>query len=136
VGKSLSIRGGLNDHLEKDINGRDVRHCPLWGGYIYALNSEAFRFVKGVLENSPAISQRVGAGIKVTLPLFGAFKEKYVNSNTTVTMTVVVRGSIKSIPVKVIATCKNRLWKVESVSIDGVPIVIESKGDDSLILKP
>lgn len=104
----------------------------LYGGvYIYALNSEAFRFVKGALENSPAISQRVGAETKVTLPLFGAFKEKYVNSNVTVTMTVTVRGNIKSIPVMVIATRKGGFWKVESASTDGTPIVIANQNGQS-----
>jgi anionic cell wall polymer biosynthesis LytR-Cps2A-Psr (LCP) family protein len=103
----------------------------LYGGvYIYALNSEAFRFVKGALENSYAISQRVGTGAKVTLPLFGEFKEKHVNSNATVIMTVTVRGRNKTISVSVIATRRNGMWELESASTGGIPIIIESKNQN------
>ncbi len=109
--------------IQKKILLAVILGLALYGGiYVYALNSEAFRYVEGALENSHGIAQRVGTGVKVTLPLFRTFKEKHVNSNETVTMTVTVAGSIESIPVFVRASRKNGLWKIEYASTGGVAI--------------
>lgn len=109
--------------IQKKILLAVILGFALYGGiYIYALNSDAFRFVKTSLENSRGLAQRVGAGATVTLPLFGAFKERYVNSSETVIMVVAVAGSNGSVLVNVKAVRTDGLWKIESASAEGSPI--------------
>lgn len=112
--------------LKKKVILAAMLGIGLYGGiYLYALNSEAFRFVKEALENSPAMARQVGECPKVTLPLLGAFKEKYVNSSVTVTMRVMVVGNIKSLPVDVKVIRKEGVWKIGSASTGGIPVDLD-----------
>ena len=98
----------------------------LYGGiYIYALHSDAFKFVEHVIKSSHNIEARVGAVKKVELSLFGVYKEKNVNEDKIVTMPVRVVGTGKTTVVNVEAVRRNGAWKIEGASIDGLPIVLD-----------
>lgn len=103
-----------------------VAGVALYGGiYLYARNSEPFHFVKMQLENSGALSSQVRGPVRITLPLFGSFKEKHINADELVTMNVNAEGSNGAIAIKVTAVRKNEVWEIKSVTHNGEPINID-----------
>ncbi len=95
------------------------------GIYSYALHSDGFKFVKSTLERSHVIQEKVGGVRKVKLSLFGAFKEKYVNSDQIVTVLVDVIGDTSTVTVDVKASRKDGAWKIDAALVNGVPITLD-----------
>jgi hypothetical protein len=94
------------------------------GIYLYALKSDGFRFVQHVIEGSPSIQQKFGSPITVSLPFFGAFKERFVDSDKQVNMVLRVKGTIRSERLSIEASRKNGAWKIESATENGKEITI------------
>ncbi|MDR3390940.1 MAG: cytochrome c oxidase assembly factor Coa1 family protein [Sulfuriferula sp.] len=95
------------------------------GVYVYALHSDGFKFVQRTIEESPSIQREFGRPVRVSLSLFGAFKEKHVDSDELVSMSINVDGVTRSARITVRASRKDGIWKIESASADGAPVTIE-----------
>jgi hypothetical protein len=93
------------------------------GLYLWGTHSEGYRFLDQVVRESPEIRQRVGDVKTVRMSFLNGYREKFVNSESTtsktVTMTLNVVGSKKSLNVKAVAKETNGTWKVSEASIDG-----------------
>jgi hypothetical protein len=83
-----------------------------WGSH-----SEGFQFVEGTVRASREIQNRVGNVRKVTLPVFGLYREKFVGSDKWVKMMVDVEGDRDTVRMQTALQKKNGVWTITESSI-------------------
>jgi hypothetical protein len=83
-----------------------------WGS-----QSEGFHFVEGKIRASQEIRSRVGIVQKITLPVFGKYREKFVGSDKWVWMTVDVAGDKGTVTLRTALQKENNIWKITQSSI-------------------
>jgi hypothetical protein len=90
----------------------------MWATAVYwGSHSEGFQFVAGKLRTSREIQSRVGNVRKVTLPILGQYRERFVNSDKWVKMIVDVEGDKGSVTVRTVLQKTNGVWTVTESSI-------------------
>jgi len=89
------------------------------GIYIYAQQSDGFKFVQQAILKSHDIQQHVGNVQSVNLSLLGSYDAKQIGSDQVVTMSVEVVGTKSTRTIDVKATLKDDLWKIDNASLDG-----------------
>jgi hypothetical protein len=88
-----------------------------WGSH-----SEAFHFLEGKIRTSQEIQRRVGVVQKVTLPVFGQFREKFVGSDKWDWMTVDVSGDKGAVTIRTALQKRSNVWKITESSVGDQPI--------------
>jgi hypothetical protein len=97
----------------------------MWAIAVYwGSHSEGFLFLEGKIRTSQAIQSRVGIVRKVTLPMFGQFREKFVGSDKWVWMIVDVTGDKGAVRIRTALQKKNDIWKITESSIENQKIVL------------
>lgn len=92
----------------------------LWAVAVYwGSHSEGFQFIEGKVRASRAIQSRVGDVRKVTLPVFGLYREKFVGSDKWVKMIVDVEGGRGAVRVHAALQKKDGVWTITESSIGG-----------------
>jgi hypothetical protein len=110
-------------HLWQKILAAGLLGLLLYVGiYMYALHSDGFKFVEQTIKSSHNIERRVGSVEKIDFPFFFSFKQKNVNMDEIVTMTVQAVGAKGEAILDVKAVRVAGVWKIDNASIDGVPI--------------
>lgn len=90
----------------------------MWATAVYwGSHSEGFQFVEGKVRASREIQNRVGNVRKVSLPVFGQYREKFVNSDRWVKMMVDVEGDKGAVTVSTALQKKNGVWTITESSI-------------------
>lgn len=93
--------------------------------YLWGSHSEAFQFVEQTIKSSRAMELKVGRVESVSLDPIGGYREKFVNSNKSVYMTVDVAGEKGTVTVNVAAKKTDGTWEIKNASIDGQPIALD-----------
>jgi hypothetical protein len=95
----------------------------MWVTAIYwGSHSEGFRFLEAKIRVSREIQGLVGNVRKVTLPALGQYREKFVNSDRWVKMTVDVEGDKGTVTVNTILQKENGVWRITESSIGSRPV--------------
>ena len=90
----------------------------MWTTAVYwGSHSEGFAFVEGRVRASREIQNRVGNVRKVSLPVFGQYREKFVNSDRWVKMMVYVEGDRGAVTVSTELKKQNGAWTITDSSI-------------------
>jgi len=90
----------------------------MWAAAVYwGSHSEGFQFVEGKVRASREIRSRVGNVRKVTLPVFGLYREKFVGSDKWAEMMVDVEGDRDTLRVQTALQKKNGVWTITESSI-------------------
>jgi hypothetical protein len=95
------------------------------GAVFWVSHSEGFHFIEGRIRTSEEIQGRVGAVQKVTLPMFGHFREKAVGSDKWVWMLVDVTGDKGAVTIDTAMQKRNNVWKITESSINGQKINLQ-----------
>jgi len=94
------------------------------GLYFWGMHSEGYQFLDQAIRKSPAIQQRVGDVQNVRMSFLGGYRERFVGSNKSTTMTLVVVGSKGTVTVKAAAKKANGTWSVSAASSDGERVTL------------
>jgi hypothetical protein len=90
----------------------------MWAvAFFWGSHSEGFHFLEGKIRTSREIQSRVGIVQRVTLPVFGRFREKSVGSDKWVRMTVDVTGDKGAVTIRTVLQKENSVWKITKSSI-------------------
>ncbi len=95
-----------------------------FGIFFWGSHSESFKFVERTVMNSRSLQSQIGTIERVRLPLFGSFREKFVDSDKLAAMTVEVIGANKTVTLDVRAKKLNDVWTIEQALMDGKPLVL------------
>lgn len=92
--------------------------------YFMASHGDAFIFAEQAIKNSQILQSQIGRIERVRLSPFGSYKEKYVDADKWVTMTVEVTGTVKTIILNMKMKKTSSGWMIEQALIDGNPLVL------------
>lgn len=92
--------------------------------HFMASHGDAFEFAEHAIRNSQSLQTQIGKIERVRIPLFGSYKEKSFNDDTSVAMTVEVTSTAKTVELQMKMKKTNGAWVIERASIDGNPVAL------------
>lgn len=92
------------------------------GLYLWGMHSEGYQFLNQAVRKSTEIQRRVGSVQSVRISFMGGYRERFVDSDRRVTMSLNVVGDKGSVTIDAAAKKANGVWSVSKASINGQPV--------------